>query len=85
LAIEGEEVVITDAGKPIIKLIAVDQQENEPARTDWLESLRELRELTSALKGGKSYSDSSALVKLYTKKIDSAVFEQFASSSKVRP
>ena len=54
LAIGGEEIVITQAGQPIAKLIAIAQRSPAPDRRAWLESLRELRNVTSVGKVGLS-------------------------------
>ena len=55
LAAQGEEIVITEEGRPVAKLLGI-----QPLRADngdkklWLEQLRELRGKTSTGKAGKS-------------------------------
>jgi antitoxin (DNA-binding transcriptional repressor) of toxin-antitoxin stability system len=54
LAIEGEEIVITDSGLAIAKIVGLHAKESAPDRKKWLESLRELRNSTNTGKPGKS-------------------------------
>lgn len=57
LAVHGEEILITDAGQPVAKLVGVNPQVGAPDRAQWLTSLRELRESTSTVQTRKSSDD----------------------------
>ena len=55
LAAQGEEIVITQAGRPVAKLLGIaPPRENDVDKRQWLARLRELREKTSAGSLGKS-------------------------------
>ena len=54
LAVDGEEIVITQAGQSVAKLTGIARPSAAPDRQRWLESLRQLRERTSTSKPGKS-------------------------------
>ena len=60
MAIRGEEILITEAGRPVAKLVGVVPQVRAPDRTEWLESLRKLRETTSTGRPGKSSDEMLA-------------------------
>lgn len=47
LVIRGEEILITQAGHPVARLVGVSAQAQTPDRSQWLQSLQELRESTS--------------------------------------
>jgi antitoxin (DNA-binding transcriptional repressor) of toxin-antitoxin stability system len=52
LAVGGEEIVITEGGQPIAKLTGLIRPSGSVDRAKWLESLRQLREVTTtAVKG----------------------------------
>jgi prevent-host-death family protein len=53
LAATGEEILITQAGEPVAKLVGITTSTTSPDRAHWLTSLRELRQQTS-VKPGKS-------------------------------
>jgi prevent-host-death family protein len=57
LAVGGEEIVITNAGEPVARLTGITQGSGAPDRKRWLESLRQLRDLTSTRKPGKTSDD----------------------------
>ncbi|MBM3889796.1 MAG: type II toxin-antitoxin system prevent-host-death family antitoxin [Verrucomicrobia bacterium] len=48
---QGEEIVITDAGRAVAKLTAVAQKPSSSDRRAWLARLAQLRERTATLKG----------------------------------
>jgi antitoxin (DNA-binding transcriptional repressor) of toxin-antitoxin stability system len=54
LAIEGQEIVITEGGHPVAKLVAMHPQGSAIDRAEWLKSLRDFRERMSTGKSGKS-------------------------------
>ena len=54
LAIGGQEIVITEGGQPVAKLVGINQPGVTAHRAEWLKSLRELRERMSTGKTGKS-------------------------------
>jgi prevent-host-death family protein len=54
LAVRGEEILITEAGEPVAKLVGINEQGSAPDRLQWLKSLRELREKMCTGKAGKN-------------------------------
>jgi antitoxin (DNA-binding transcriptional repressor) of toxin-antitoxin stability system len=52
LVVGGQEILITEGGQPVAKLIGVTPQGVTMDRAQWLKSLRELRENMSTGKGG---------------------------------
>ena len=54
LAVKGEEIVITEAGLAVAKLVGLPPTNAAPDRSKWLESLRRLRETNSSGAIGKT-------------------------------
>lgn len=54
LAIGGEEILITDGGKPVAKLTGISQMTGAANQKEWLQSLRQLRETTATHTSGRS-------------------------------
>jgi len=54
LAVKGEEIVITESGLAVAKLVGLPPANAAPNRSKWLESLRRLREATSSGTNGKT-------------------------------
>lgn len=54
LAIGGQEIVITEGGQPVAKLVGINRHGITADRAEWLKSLRELRERMSTGKTGQS-------------------------------
>jgi prevent-host-death family protein len=54
LAVGGDEIVITEGGQPVAKLVGLSQQSIATDRAQWLRSLRELREKMSTGKTGRT-------------------------------
>jgi antitoxin (DNA-binding transcriptional repressor) of toxin-antitoxin stability system len=54
LAVKGEEIVITESGQAVAKLVGISAPAPAPDRKKWLESLRQLRESNHTGKPGKT-------------------------------
>jgi prevent-host-death family protein len=57
LAAGGEEIVITQEGKPVAKLTGIAQPQSGVDQHDWLHSLRQLRDATATGKTGAASED----------------------------
>jgi prevent-host-death family protein len=53
-AAAGEEILITENGRPVAKLTALPLERSNSDRKQWLESLRAMRNLTTTGKPGSS-------------------------------
>ena len=53
LAVGGQEILITEGGQPVAKLVGINQQGATTDRVQWLKSLRDLREKMSTGKTGQ--------------------------------